>query len=232
VLAGFVGRVLLARIPRRRNVDGTTVFVAESEEAGGTLRRIHLDRLEELAAVDLGGGEALPGPLVLVCGHGTRDRCCATRGAPVFSALRARLPEGTVWQSSHHGGHRFAANVLALPAGVQLGRVRPGETAMVAGRLAAGRIPLDRYRGRTLYAPAAQAAEVAVREARGLDRLGDLTLLGHEDGAVRFAIAGGEVTARVEEVDGPPQPVSCGAEPEPTTRFVVALEELAADRTA
>jgi len=225
VLEGFDGRVLLARIPRRERGDGTTAFVAESDEEGGTLRRMRLDRIDELAGLDLAGGEPIAGPLVLVCGHGARDRCCAVLGAPVYAALRAQLPDGAVWQSSHHGGHRFAANVLVLPAGVQLGRVQPGEAEAVAAALATGRIPLDRYRGRTLYAPEVQAAEVSIRRARGLDRIADLRLLANEDGTVRFTVPGGEVAATVEEVEGPPQPASCGAEPEPTTRFVVTLEQ-------
>lgn len=59
---------------------------------------------------------------VLVCTHGTRDRCCATFGYPVYSRLRrAFLQDATgasrVWRVSHLGGHRFAPTLLDLPSG-------------------------------------------------------------------------------------------------------------------
>jgi hypothetical protein len=59
---------------------------------------------------------------VLVCTHGTRDRCCASFGYPVYNRLRRafeRDPAGTsrVWRVSHLGGHRFAPTLIDLPDG-------------------------------------------------------------------------------------------------------------------
>lgn len=59
---------------------------------------------------------------LLVCTHGTRDRCCATFGYPVYNRLRRTFDQdesGTtrVWRVSHLGGHRFAPTVLDLPDG-------------------------------------------------------------------------------------------------------------------
>jgi hypothetical protein len=212
-LPAFDGRTMLIRRPGRRSPDHT-VFVAEATEEGGRLRRVH-------ALDELDGGEEMPETLLLVCCHGRRDVCCARLGKPVFDALRD-LPG--VWQSSHHGGHRFAANVLALPAGIQLGRVEPDEASAIAALLAEGRIPLDRYRGRTLYSARVQAAEVAVRRARGLDRVGDIRFVADDGELVEFAIPGGVVSCHVEEAVGPVLPPSCGAEPEPTVRFDVAVD--------
>ena len=67
---------------------------------------------------------------VLVCTHGSRDNCCATRGYPVYQTLRRKMaPQMNggmrVWQSSHLGGHRFAPNILDLPEGRSW--VRPEE---------------------------------------------------------------------------------------------------------
>lgn len=191
-----------------------TAFVAEGAEAGGTLTRLR-------SPCDLDDGELVEHPLVLVCTHGRRDPCCARLGTGVFRALRTLLGPAQVWQSSHQGGHRFAANVLVLPWGVQLGRVKSADVERVAELVATGRLPLDLYRGRSLYAPAVQAAEVHVRRRLGADALGDLWLVREEGGSVVFAHPGGEVAARVVEREGPPVPVSCGAEPEPTVRFVV-----------
>jgi hypothetical protein len=119
-------RLHFLRRPGRGAKRGTVVFVARSEEERQELRRFELARLDELADVDLTGGSRHEGALVLVCGHGSRDRCCALRGAAVYASLADRLGENELWISSHQGGHRFAANVLVLPAGLQFGRVERG----------------------------------------------------------------------------------------------------------
>jgi hypothetical protein len=192
-------------------------FVVRGEEARREIRRIELGRHDDLASIDLDHeGDVVEGSLVLVCGHGSRDQCCALRGTAVFGELVDSFREDELWISSHQGGHRFAANVLLLPAGVQLGRVDAGEAASLVARALDGTIALDRYRGRTCYDPTVQAAEYAVRAAAGLDRVDDLRLVGVEDGLVRFRGAGGpEWTAVVEEGVGPAVPASCGAEAAP-----------------
>lgn len=209
----FDGRVLLIRGAGPVG-EPPTVFVAEGAETGGTLTRLR-------SPGDLDDGELVEYPLVLVCTHGRRDPCCARLGSGVYRALRSHLDPAHVWQSSHQGGHRFAANVLVLPWGVQLGRVTPDDVERVAELVETGRLPLDLYRGRSLYAPAAQAAEIHVRRRLGMDAIGDLRLV-REDGAdVVFAHVGGEVAARVVEREGPLLPVSCGADPERVLRFDV-----------
>ena len=50
---------------------------------------------DELADVDLEtAGETRAAPLVLVCGHGTRDACCALRGTAVYGELAEHLGDG------------------------------------------------------------------------------------------------------------------------------------------
>jgi hypothetical protein len=158
-----------------------------------------------------------------VCAHGRRDACCARLGLPLFDALGPHVGSAQLWQSSHLGGHRFAPNLLALPFGLQLGRIPVAEAPVAAGALAAGRIPLEWYRGRTLYPAPVQAAEIAVRRALRLDGIGDLRLLSDTSGSVRFATCDGDVTVHVEERGGPAVPASCGAEPEPTTTWNASL---------
>jgi hypothetical protein len=195
--------------------------VVSSTEASGAVRRIELECHEQLADLDLDtAGEEVDASLVLVCGHGSRDRCCALFGAPVYTALAERLGEEEVWISSHQGGHRFAANVLVLPAGLQFGRVRPEEAPLVAARALAGRIELGRYRGRTCYPGAVQAAEAAVRREAGLEGLRDLELQSVEDGFVRFrARNDAEYVVSVEEAEGPSVPASCGESAKPQRHF-------------
>ena len=227
VLGRFDGRVLLLRRPGRPG-SGATVFRADTAEDGGRLRRLDLTSLDALPEADLEAGDDVSGPLVLVCAHGRRDPCCARLGPPTYDALLAHLDPASVWQSSHHGGHRFAANVLVLPWGAQLGRVGVEDAAGVAAALGAGRIPLEHYRGRTLYEPRVQAAEVAVRRAHGLDAV-DAVRLGASDGSgcVRFLGPDGELRATVEEREGPTVPASCGDDPSVTTAFRVRVESAA-----
>lgn len=217
-------RLLFIRRPAR-TAGPHLVFVAHAPEGGGTVRRFELDALDDLATVDLvADGEERGAPLVLVCGHGSRDACCALRGAAVFGALAPGLGDEEVWISSHHGGHRFAANVIVLPGAVHLGRVDPSEAPQVVGRALAGTIDIGRYRGRTCHAAPVQAAEHAVRSAHGLDGLDDLRLVERSGTTVRFRDAEGrEHAAEVTETPGPSVPPSCGSGPAPQPAFAVRL---------
>ena len=208
-------RVHLIRRPGRPQ-GPPLAFVARTTEAGGSLLRLPIDRVEDVLDVDpVRDGISVDAPLILVCTHARRDVCCGTHGVPAFNALRRHVPDGLLWRSSHQGGHRFAANVLALPEAVQLGRVEPEAADEVARALADRRIPLRFYRGRTLHAPEVQAADAAVRTAFGLDRLEDLRLVAHDGPHVVLATPGGRVRVTVEEREGPLLPPSCGKEAEP-----------------
>lgn len=223
-VAAFDGRTVLARGRARTRGTSLTVFVAESTERGGSLGRIVLSGIDALATAELAQAEPVEAPLLLVCGHGKRDACCARLGPAFVTALAAHVPSGQLWQASHLGGHRFAPNLVVLPWGVQLGRIPPDRAGEVGALVAAGRIPLDAYRGRTLYEAPVQAAEIEVRRRFGFDRVGDLRLLQHETGTVRFGVPGGEATVRVTRVEGPRVPVSCGEESGPSAAWRVEFE--------
>jgi hypothetical protein len=224
-LAAFPGKVLLIRRPDRR--DGVTVIHARADEGGGAAAHLELGSLAELPGLDLeldlDEGTPLAHPILLVCAHGRRDACCARLGLPFFDALQPVLPPERLWQSSHLGGHRFAPNVLVLPSGVQLGRIPFERSVEVARLIEAGRIPLDLYRGRTIYSAPVQAAEIALRAATGIDAITDLRLIEHEGDRVTFATTAGERVARVEERSGPMVPPSCGADPEPTSSWFATV---------
>jgi hypothetical protein len=217
-----LARVLLIRRPDRRRVAAATVFVARAGEEESSLSRVELESIDGLPAADLDAGTPLAGPLYLVCTHGRRDPCCARMGVPVYEALGAEAGVESVWQSSHLGGHRFAGNVLVLPDGLQLGRVRAGDVAGVTAFVRADAIPLGFYRGRTIYEPAVQAAERALRERLGIASLADVVYVGSTaDGRHAFRTPGGEMGARVTERQGPSIRPSCGEEEEPSRCFDV-----------
>lgn len=154
-------------------------FLVDCREDVSSLQRLEFDDYEQLASMDLAGywqgrQQGAPEPaLYLVCTHGTHDKCCAKFGLPVYTALTAAHPD-RVWEASHLGGHRFAANVICFPTGVCYGRVTP-EAAL---RLIEGderrELDLSHYRGRFALAPPVQAAEYFLRTRLSLPRLDDL----------------------------------------------------------
>jgi hypothetical protein len=218
-------RLMFVRRPAGRASSARPlVFFVRASEAEAGVRRLELDSLDELGGLDLEhAGSASVAPLVLVCGHGTRDACCARRGTAVSTALLSHLAPDELWTSSHHGGHRFAANVLVLPAGIHLGRVSADEAPSLVGRALTGRVDLAWYRGRTVYERNVQAAERAVREATGLDGTGDVQLVAVDGDRVLFRSQRGAHEAWVETVPGPVVPASCGAEPEAQSVFTARL---------
>ena len=217
-------RLLFIRRPGRAS-DRRLVFVVRATEAEGEVRRLELGAMAELADIDLAvDGDVTDAPLVLVCGHGTRDPCCALRGSAVYGSLAAHLAVDELWLSSHQGGHRFAANVLLLPDGIHLGRVASEDAPRIVGDALVGRIELAHYRGRTAYSTREQAAERVVREANGLASLSDVRLVGDDGVHVKFVdSAGREYRAVIDEESGPRVPASCGVEPTPQQHVTARL---------
>lgn len=116
------------------------------------------------------------GPLLLVCTHGRREVCCARFGRPVALALAARYGPA-VWETTHVGGDRFAANLVLLPQGAYFGRLDPASAVRVAGLALAGTLDLTAYRGTAGRTASRQSAEWHLRRALGEVRLGALRAL-------------------------------------------------------
>jgi len=224
-------RIQLAR--RQGHVDGPLrLWVGVSDLGASRLCERTLGTVEELLQLDvpaqvkaLRAGEPIAGttpctqPLVLVCTNGRRDVCCAKLGAPVAQALSQQ--DGLeVWQTTHLGGHRFAATLLQLPEGICYGRLEPHDVPPLAEAIRDGRVyRLDRLRGRTVLSEAAQAAEASWRERSG--RL-ELDALVRVEQATRGAITvvtlhdreGSAHEVELEHRDlGASAPPSCGKEP-------------------
>ena len=165
----------------------------------------------------------------LVCTNGARDPCCAIRGPAVAQTLERVLP-GQVFECSHLGGHRFAANVLVLPEGLCFGRLDARAALKLAAELEAGRLPVEHLRGRTAFDAERQAAEILIRRELGLTGLGDLSLLGVSGSEPQtiFELADGRrVGVRVRAETLQPRRVSCRDDKtEAPTKW--SLEELVA----
>lgn len=197
-------RLLFIRSRARRGTPGLLAYAATAREGEEELRRVAFDDYRELLAVDFAGGAGAPidHPLLLVCTHGKHDPCCARYGRPLYDALSDELEPDWIWQSSHVGGDRFAANVVCLPHGLYYGRLDRASAAAALDELLSNRVYLDPYRGRSCYAFAVQAAERVVREDTGLLGLDDVHLVAahrRSDGAWTVALA---TRGRgIEEVD-------------------------------
>jgi len=160
------------------------------------------------------------GPLFLVCTNGKHDPCCAEWGRPVYRALALSHPGEAVFECSHIGGDRFAANVVCLPEGIYYGQVDPSEAAELVERYHQGRLLLDRYRGRSCYTVPEQAAEIAVRRELGIDTLAGVRPLasrrtGEHNWDVTVAVEG-LPTRDINVVIGHAElgrPMTCGGEP-------------------
>ena len=157
-------KLLFIRRRERRGRERLVVFRLEA----GAGRRFEIARYEDLLELDHDLGTPLEHPLFLVCTHGKHDPCCARHGRPLYDVLVDQADEGWIWQVTHVGGDRFAGNVVVLPEGLYYGRVRPEEAWLLMDEHLAGRIYLDRFRGRSSLPFAVQAAEIAVRERLGL----------------------------------------------------------------
>jgi hypothetical protein len=185
-------RVLLARRRANQRRLGATrsVFLAHSGAERWWLEQVDVDAADPkaLLALDLGAlafpessGAGVPGPpsLHLVCTNGRHDPCCADFGRPVMRALAdAAAPD--VWECSHVGGDRFAANVVCLPEGIYYGRVEPDLAAGLVADYRARLLDLDHYRGRSCYGPLVQAAEAFGRAHLAERRLDALSVLATE----------------------------------------------------
>ncbi|MBV8515902.1 MAG: hypothetical protein JO197_00740 [Acidobacteria bacterium] len=180
---------------RRRNecLGPIRVYVARSTPHPGVAMR-DLDSIDELATFSF---EALRDeiapvakPLVLVCTHGQHDSCCGRRGYPLYDALR-HYDGIDVWQCSHIGGDRFAANALVLPWGLYYGPVEPSQANELVASIARDEILLPSYRGRSSVSRPVQAAETFVRRATSLHARDALHFVSREslvDGHTRIEL--------------------------------------------
>jgi hypothetical protein len=193
VRAAKFSRVLFVRRPDRRRRTELAVFTADSREGHERLAYHEVEAYDDLRRIDVeSGGSPVDHPLFLVCTHGKHDPCCARHGRPLFEGLAELLDERWVWQTTHIGGDRFAGNLVCLPHGLYYGRVGRGDAAGLLDEHLAGRILLDRYRGRSAFSFPVQAAERSIREDSDLVGIDDLTFAGLErDGnALRVSFAG------------------------------------------
>jgi hypothetical protein len=221
-LAGLAhGRLLFIRRPDRRAAKERRVYLVRSGGARAEAFRRTVTDGAGLAGIDpaamlAGDAERVDHPLLLVCAHGRRDRCCARYGAAVFTRACEHAGTEVVWQCTHVGGDRFAGNLVCLPEGLYFGHLDPDSTGRVLAEYAAGRIEPGHYRGRSCHSFPQQAAERAVRETTGIWEVDAVRFESWRRVAahvwlVRFAAGGDDYDVRVTRADGEPMLLTCEA---------------------
>ena len=223
--------LLLIRHPTRegRHISDHHLYLVFADEAVTEVK--HVDSPDELLELDLSGpgrngAECRERPLLLICTHAKRDRCCAVKGRPLLNELHARYPFGpgndVVWETSHIKGHRFAPTMLLLPWAYSFGRMNIEATDAMLADASEGRYFVPGNRGRGTLGPAEQMAELAVAAE----------VPGARYGQFEVAASGGDsaqvtdtASGQVYEVQLEQRPVSgvvdsCGKPPKESTAWV------------
>lgn len=178
---------------------------------------------------------------LLVCNHGSRDRCCATFGFAIYRELRevyARSqPESLrVWRCSHLGGHRMAPTLLDFPEGRYYAYATAESLPNLISREGSFGAMASQYRGWSRLSPLEQAAEHAVLLVEDWPWTtyrvkSDVAVAAEDDGTstvtLSFATTDSTTrgTYRVKVREAPERsltfPSSCGKEDEPQPQFMV-----------
>lgn len=177
-------RVVLIRKRAGRTLpEQPRVFLAWAAGGASWIRTTQIQRYEEI--LDLLGclsdrepelGERPERTVALVCTHGRRDACCAEFGRPILEALRDRS-DTDVWESTHVGGDRFAANLVILPDGLHYSRLTPRDAHLALDAYTRHELHLPSFRGRGSRTMPEQAAEHALRESIGAVGIDDVEIL-------------------------------------------------------
>jgi hypothetical protein len=174
-------------------------------------------RAADLAAgarAAVASGTAAPGRDVLVCGHGSRDRCCGSLGTALHAAAAVR-PDVHLHRTSHLGGHRFAPTALVLPEGTTWAWLDDALLGAIVDRRVPPAALRAHYRGSlAMPHPAAQVVEGEVFAAVGWgwldhDRRAAVAEAGPDAWTVRIDSTAGSWVGTVERTGSAPQPV-CG----------------------
>jgi hypothetical protein len=228
-------RLLFVKHPDRRSRASRMLFLGSSRPGEESLYALEFEEHDDLLEYDFaaalldGGTPGIPldHPLFVVCTHGKRDRCCAKYGQPLYDGLRGEVDGDWVWQSTHVGGDRFAGNVVVFPHGLYFGRVAPEDVGALLAEQAAGRLWLERYRGRSAYPFAVQAAEQTVRADEDLLGVDDVTVLDWKAEGDEWQVRLQDLTGAVhdflvvEELSEEAVHLTCGASaPQRARRYI------------
>lgn len=160
---------------------------------------------------------------LLICTHGTRDRCCGQLGTKLHSDLDGVFSAAVrTWRTSHTGGHRFAPTGIHFPYGTTWSTLTP-ERMMAIVEQSCSTVELEaHYRGNLgVEGRPAQIAEGATFLERGWSWLDEKRSVDikRNDATVVATVRSADHTAtvRMQEEEAVPVP-TCGEELEASTK--------------
>lgn len=154
----------------RANEDLVVFYLIESTRENRNIYRVELHGYEEILNLNtsdiLNPKNRSEKPILLVCTHKNYDQCCGRMGYTLYKDIQDD-DYFDLWQTTHLGGHRFAANVVILPAGIYYGRVDNSSFYVLKDKYLKNQIALEILRGRAYYDKYTQAAEYYLRRSTG-----------------------------------------------------------------
>lgn len=101
---------------------------------------------------------------ILVCTHGSHDKCCSRYGSPFYfhaadTIDNLGLDNVRIWKTTHFGGHRFAPTAIDLPEGRYYGALEQDSFKAILTRSGNVECLNKVYRGWGLLPPEIQVLE-------------------------------------------------------------------------
>lgn len=170
LLAGLPGLFLIRKPGRQGHVlrQDRTVYLVFCREH--VVEELSITTVSDIAAIDTTGpgknahlgAQSMTQPLLMICAHAKRDRCCAIKGRPIAKSLVQEFPHAPIWECSHTKGHRFAPSMMLFPWGYFYGRLNVQASIDMYRSACNGQIFLPGNRGRCVWDSKGQVAELAV----------------------------------------------------------------------
>ena len=185
-----------------------------------------------IQAIAVDGPDAIDEPIdidpttqdLLICTHGTRDRCCGQLGTRLHLDLDCAFePNVRMWRTSHTGGHRFAPTGIHFPHGTTWSTLTPELTVAIVGQALATDRLSGHYRGNLgIQGRPAQVAEGATFLEQGWgwlhsERTVDVAETDDDHAVATVRSANHEATVTMRKDEAIPVP-ACGEDLEASTK--------------
>jgi hypothetical protein len=185
VIRDLAGQYPKSRIQLIRNElsskDHIKLYIAITKETERKVYEFKVESHQDILNIDFNRGlsdrNLKPEPILLVCTHGSHDKCCGEKGLELFNNLSKHEKDFEVWQTTHLGGHRFAANILILPDGIYYGRITKDNYEKIINSHLNNNLEINMLRGRCFYHPEVQAAEYYLRSELKYSYINSLNLI-------------------------------------------------------
>lgn len=211
VIRDLAGQYPKSRIQLIRNElsskDHIKLYIAVTKETEKKVYEFRVISYQDILKIDFERGlseKTLKSqPLLLVCTHGSHDKCCGEKGLELFGHLSKHEKDFEVWQTTHLGGHRFAANILILPGGIYYGRINKENYVKIRDSYFDSKLETGFLRGRCFYHPDVQAAEYFFRSELKYSTLNNLHLRGQsttKNGVVNVIVENTELKRAYEVI--------------------------------